>query len=259
MSNLSLLEQKYRYVRDSPYPNGTRGLNLYGVELILLDSELVAYAANLLERNRVAEIDRDYLARMFLRSKQVLPGLAGQARSYFAEIHELAALLFGHLIRPNLSTEELRNVEFVLAAINSDFETLDSLLASGVSIDAQPFAGDTALLAACRQGKSDLMRYLLDMNADVKIRDESGRSPLLLAAVGGHTDLVRFLIEHGEELDQTDEFNQTPLLLASYGNHVDTVALLLTYGANIDICANTGASSLTVAAEFGSRQVQEPF
>lgn len=55
----------------------------------------------------------------------------------------------------------------------------------------------TALYRACRRGRVNTAKYLLDLGADGHARDEAGTSCYAIAADGGHQEIVKLLRRTG--------------------------------------------------------------
>lgn len=68
---------------------------------------------------------------------------------------------------------------------------------------------DRALIMAARYGRSDVVRYLLDVGADVAASD--GMTALHWAAGGGHLETLEVLIERGAPLEQKNVYGGTVL------------------------------------------------
>lgn len=60
--------------------------------------------------------------------------------------------------------------------------------------------GRTALLMAADKGHLQVVKLLLDNNADIEAVDNSGWNALHLAAFAGHGDVAAYLIDHVKEL-----------------------------------------------------------
>jgi len=120
--------------------------------------------------------------------------------------------------------------------------------------------GTTALNEAVKQQDQQLVKFLLDMGADVNARGESTRDTALIQAVRlGRTDIAALLLSRGAEADAVvHEINAvgtlnygyptaTALSIAIEAGNTDLVQLLLTKGAD---------PSLAVRRRFGSGFVE---
>lgn len=75
-----------------------------------------------------------------------------------------------------------------------------SILASGTEVDAISNNGETALMIACRQYKSEaIVRDLISYGADVNAKSKFGLTPLMIAKQSGRTELVEILKAHGAQ------------------------------------------------------------
>ena len=72
-------------------------------------------------------------------------------------------------------------------------EVVRLLLERHVAVDAQDVAGDTALIAAARDGLASIVGRLLAAGARTEYRDESGRSALDWAEINKYSDIAELL------------------------------------------------------------------
>ncbi len=79
------------------------------------------------------------------------------------------------------------------------------LCANGASVDIRGRRGQTALMAACREGQPDCAAKLIASGADVSIADDSGLSSLMHAARGGSESCVDLLLRAGASPSATDK------------------------------------------------------
>ena len=66
-----------------------------------------------------------------------------------------------------------------------------------IKIDGEVIEGCTALWIAAAKGHFDVVRLLIEQNAEVDGRTSSNSTPLRAAALHGHLDIVRCLVENG--------------------------------------------------------------
>lgn len=80
---------------------------------------------------------------------------------------------------------------------------------------------------ACRNGHTEVARFLLGKGADIDHRGFWGGTGLHWAAGGGHLETVRFLLESGARTDLLDEqHHATPHRWAAELGHHEVMALL---------------------------------
>lgn len=165
----------------------------------------------------------------------------------------------------------------------NDNAAVESLLASGASVDESDLFLGTALHIAVSQGTPDIAKILidhgadleavselrgaralhlaanfgdapmlallLDSGADTESRDNDGRTPLFRAAAQGHTEAVRMLLDRGAEVDAREATrDHTPLMGAAFPGKFDVVKVLVTHGADINAADASGRTPLNLAA-----------
>jgi len=97
--------------------------------------------------------------------------------------------------------------------------------------------GVTGLWVASEKGHTNIVRVLLEHEADPNIHNEDCYGSLLIEATSRHhTDIVRLLLEHGADVNAHDKDTcATSLVYASKFGHTDIVIVLLEHGANPNI------------------------
>jgi len=142
--------------------------------------------------------------------------------------------------------------ELLAAAAAGDVAQVDTLLATGVYVNAHHFPGrrpgPTPLHHAAEKGYAHMAGLLVEAGANVNARIPKGfyNTPLHLAALGGHAPVVKLLIEAGAGLDKQAADGSTPLLLAT-GNksgNPQPARLLLQAGADPNIPNRYGRTPL---------------
>ena len=124
-----------------------------------------------------------------------------------------------------------------------------------INIDGLVVEDCTALWVAAAKGHFDVVRFLIEQNAEVDGRTSSNSTPLRAAAFDGHLDIVRCLVENGADVNARNNFNTTPLMITCYKGHLDVASYLVKHGANINLHDNKGSSCLHRASEGGHVQL----
>jgi len=90
------------------------------------------------------------------------------------------------------------------------------------------------------------------------LKNSDGIEPLILASQQGRSDVLRFLLEQNAALDVTDQYGNNALWAACYADSSDCIAALIDAGIDMNH-QNTasGATALIFAASSGREKVVE--
>lgn len=99
------------------------------------------------------------------------------------------------------------------------------------------------------------MRFLLENNASVHIRNGYGATTLHLAASWGHSEIARLLLERGASVNTVDDSGKTPLMRASANGEKKIVRLFLKHDANTTIRDAFGWNAERLAASAGHSKI----
>ena len=124
-----------------------------------------------------------------------------------------------------------------------------------IKIDGEVIEGCTALWVATSKGHFDVVRLLIEQNAEVDSRTSTNSTPLRAAAFDGRLDIVSYLVENGADVNARNYFNTTPLMITCYKGHLDVASYLVKHGANINLHDNKESSCLHYASEGGHVQL----
>jgi ankyrin repeat protein len=90
------------------------------------------------------------------------------------------------------------------------------------------------------------------------LRNAAGIYPLILASQQGRSDVVKFLLEQNAALDVLDEYGNNPLWAACYAENSDCIEALVDAGVDINHQNSaSGATALIFAASSGRETVVE--
>ncbi|KAJ8603096.1 hypothetical protein CTAYLR_006682 [Chrysophaeum taylorii] len=112
------------------------------------------------------------------------------------------------------------------AAKGGGYEEVESLLAIGASVEWVSAEGDTALVAACRQGHEEIVSLLLAHGSDVSKGD-----PLHVCCRRGDEALCKLLIDAGADVDATDARGETAFEAAAAAGYGEIVCHLRSLAA----------------------------
>ena len=102
-------------------------------------------------------------------------------------------------------------------------------------VDQLLLSGGTALHEAAAGGHSEVVKLLLQHNAEIDSKlTESATTPLHLASERGHTRVLELLIDAGASLTAADTYSFQPLHLAARAGQKDCVEALLRNKADIE-------------------------
>ncbi|WAR04677.1 TANC2-like protein [Mya arenaria] len=104
--------------------------------------------------------------------------------------------------------------------------------------------GETALTAACLNGRKEIILWLLDRGAGTETPNQKSFSPLLCAVEAGKWEIVDLLLTLGSSIEQTDKHGRTPLMIAAYKGHIGVLEMLLSRGASIHKTDKEGLTAL---------------
>ncbi len=106
----------------------------------------------------------------------------------------------------------------VMSAVSGDLEALKLFVAAGYSPDATG-QGSPAIVGAAMAGHGEIVKYLIEIGANVNAQDEVHTTALMrLADKCDHTDVVRALLAAGAATDVQSDGGSTALQLAEWSN-----------------------------------------
>ncbi|KAE8448752.1 hypothetical protein EG329_008968 [Mollisiaceae sp. DMI_Dod_QoI] len=160
--------------------------------------------------------------------------------------HDLVEILLQHKADPDArlrnmdgSTEHaaedgnvMVNDTILISATDLNLpRVVDALLVHNAKVDLTSVRG-TALCVAAEKGHLDIVRTLLEYNADANaIRPFQNTTPLCLAAKNGHTSVVRVLLSHGANIRHEVKPKFTAIVYAIQQRHHAIAEILRDKGA----------------------------
>ena len=197
----------------------------------------------------------------------------------------VAALLFGCGQSKEQAIQELEKLnvkftpdDFVQSAEKGDLKAIQLFLNAGIDCNAQSVTGTTALMAASKYGRIDVVKKLLEQKLNVDAQDKKGVTALMLAAENNQVEIVQLLLKRNADPNLEDQTGWTALMKAVYQGssgctealaarsrqevnrallvaaltgHREIAKILIDNGAEVDSRADDGRTPLMLAAGKG--------
>ncbi|MCF7966540.1 MAG: ankyrin repeat domain-containing protein [Methylobacter tundripaludum] len=105
------------------------------------------------------------------------------------------------------------------------------------------------LILASQQGRSDVVRFLLEQNAALDVTDQYGNNALWAACYADNSNCIDALIQAGIDINhQNSASGATALIFAASSSRENVVAQLLAAGADPDIKTHDDFTALDLAS-----------
>lgn len=154
---------------------------------------------------------------------------------------------FVHAVNQFLLEQGATVDDIIVACEVGALEQVKTLLAANPQLfHTTTDDGATLLLRAALNGHTDVVRYLLTIDANVNYSAGAwGFAPIHAAALSGELEIVRLLVEQGADINmQMDRANETALHCAVDTQKSAIVRYLLEKDATVDALTKQGATPL---------------
>jgi len=116
------------------------------------------------------------------------------------------------------------------------------------AIDEVGQYGNSALMKAVREGRSDIASELIHAGANLEIKNVDGNTALWNACFGQDYKCVELLVNAGIKLDSINDNDVTALMYSASAGKADMVKLLVEAGADKEIENLDGFKAIDLAA-----------
>lgn len=123
-----------------------------------------------------------------------------------------------------------------IAIINKNLTLLKYILSIGFKFTYKSFCDFSYLDEAISSGHLEIVKYLIEeqnMNVN-QICCRDGATPLLIAVICNEIEIIKYLIQLGADLNQTDHHGWSPLHFAIEKQFKDIIIILLEHGVDIN-------------------------
>jgi Ankyrin repeats (3 copies)/Ankyrin repeats (many copies) len=148
----------------------------------------------------------------------------------------------------------------VAALAGKHFQTAELLRLSGADPNVQRFEGNTPLHSVACSGNVEMVQVLLDLEADVNIRNNRSESPLNYLPQGSLyygvperlrslANIARLFLDRGADINAQNNVGWTPLYAATDGEKIEIIRVLLERGADVGAEDKQGRTPFSLAKE----------
>jgi ankyrin repeat protein len=124
------------------------------------------------------------------------------------------------------------NSAFQRAVWRRQFEKAKHLLDLGADINLKDASGRSMIFPlSTSYQKQDVVWWLIEAGIDLDARTTNGLTALMFAAYIGKLEIVRVLLEAGADVRAADNFGKTVLMYAQEKKHEEVIQLLRKFGA----------------------------
>jgi ankyrin repeat protein len=141
----------------------------------------------------------------------------------------------------------------ILATGLNHTDVVRVLLDYNANVNEKGLRGRTALMLA----RSGMAQLLLDKQADVNARGDSGWTALMSAATRDEPETIGLLIKAGTDINAKLKDGATALMLAVFEGRAKAIKELLARGANAKAQMNDGRTAIVIAAENNRTEIVE--
>jgi ankyrin repeat protein/beta-lactamase regulating signal transducer with metallopeptidase domain len=136
------------------------------------------------------------------------------------------------------------------AAGRGDIDAVRSLINEDkVDVNTVLRGDGTALMAAARRGKTDMVRFLLNAGANPNLASLGDGNPLINAARRGELEIVRMLLDKGADPNASVRGDGNALIAAAHHGEPAVVRLLLDRGAKVNAAVPGDGNALIAAIQ----------
>lgn len=191
-----------------------------------------------------------YVLKAFVFAVVLLTSMAATGQSFDELLKAVTEgntkVVQGFLSRgldPN-TTDAAGNTLLMNSARFGHMELVSLLIERKASVTRRSPHGDTALMHASLGGHLAIAKLLVAKGAEVH---HAGWAPVHYAAFEGRSEIVRFLLEKGADKNALAPNGYSPLMLAAMGGHLEAVRALLYEDADVGVKGPKGETALAIA------------
>ena len=132
-----------------------------------------------------------------------------------------------------------------------DTNLVEYLLSMNANVNSKSPIGTTSLMHAAKSGNIETVQYLITKRAMVNAKGEDNHTPLYEAVKGGHKNIFELLLNHGASIQDRENYGNTLLHAAALSKNVVGAGTIETQISIKDIIARIGIKGINVKDSFG--------
>ncbi len=210
-----------------------------------------------------------FISKNIIKSEFVLDLLNDESVIDFSDLENLYNLLEKNLPK-YIALEEKKNALKVLFEKGIPFtpdcfsfqiaknalDICELFLKAGIDVNDRDSAGTPFLCYAARNGKLDMVQWLLENGADIDaVSQDRGYSAVMDAVWKSNIPMVEMLVSKGANLNFVSRDGQTALILATGSENLQICRILVENGADPSIKDRMGMSSIDYATLFKKEEI----
>ena len=122
----------------------------------------------------------------------------------------------------------------------------EMLIENGADIKMKDINGNDSFMYVAYNNRINLIP-LFTNSVNVNSTNNVGRTPLILASINGNRDMTQALINLKADLNIKDKDGNTALMYSTFNNKISLVNIFITAKADLNIQNNVGATALIFA------------
>ena len=116
------------------------------------------------------------------------------------------------------------------AAAQGHVQVVEFLYDHGISADTRSgITGRTALHLPAKLNRINVVKFLVNVGADINVMDNAGNTPLHYAAISNQAEIAKFLVDRGADINIKNNDGKIPLEAAVSHNSLEVVNILKKY------------------------------
>ncbi|MFC1724792.1 ankyrin repeat domain-containing protein [candidate division KSB1 bacterium] len=140
--------------------------------------------------------------------------------------------------------------EIFKSAQEGDLAKIKELTADNSElVNAKDDDSNTPIFYAALGGHLDIIKFLIEKNAEADIKNKDAETPLHYAAYGGNNNVVLFFVQKGLDINAQTIYGYSPLHYAVLSGKKDAVKTVIVNGADINLKNGSGNTPLDLAIE----------